>query len=105
MNNFENDIPKHKKKKQSSTSKSKDKSNHKHEYADCVFIMADYGWPHVGTYCKLCGKIGDMKIETVSDFRGMRRMMTAKEMLEKYKDLEQFQIKDILQKYVQIEVE
>lgn len=105
MNYSEKDITKHIKKKKSSVSKSKEKSKHKHEYLDCLLIE-DNGKPHKATYCKICGKIGDIKFcDTEKTDHGTYRMLNAQEVFEKYNDLHQIHIKDIFQKYVPIDVE
>lgn len=99
MNQFDNDIPKHIKKKNSSTSKSSVKSKHKHEYVDCLLIKN--GHPHKAEYCKFCGKINDLHFfETERTVNGMRRCLENNEVFEKYKDLEQFVVDDVFQKYV-----
>ena len=61
------EIPKHKKNTQSDVSKSKLKSNHKHTYVPCKF-STHTGWSwrkepmiEYGTYCTICGKIGEKK--------------------------------------------
>lgn len=106
MNNFEyendkSEIPKHKKKRESSTSKSINKAKHKHEYVECLFIEEDER-PCRGTYCKLCGKIGNVKLfETEPSDYGLR-MLDYDEVFEKYKKLEQVHIVDIFQRYVPI---
>ena len=93
------DEPKYRKKKHSSTSKSSNKSKHKHEYIECLFIHNEH--PHRGTYCKLCGKIGDMhffEAEKLDD--GMWRQLDYDEVFAIYKHLEQIGIADIFQKYI-----
>lgn len=101
----DNEVLKHIKKKQSSVSKSKEKSKHKHEYIDCLLI-GDDGKPHKATYCKICGKIRDIKFyETLKTDHGAYRMLNAQEVFEKYKDILQISVKDIFQKYVPIDVE
>lgn len=103
----ESEIPKHKKKTDSSTSKSNKKSKHKHTYTDCLFLYPfkfshsyhSY-YPCKGTYCTLCGKIGDTKYwETKRLDDGSYRTLSDEEIYEKYKDLEQIKI-EISQKYV-----
>ena len=62
------DIPKYRKKSQKKPPK---KANHKHEWANCVYETATIGYSKekgfyrtteltVGTYCHICGKIGDI---------------------------------------------
>lgn len=98
---IENEIPKHRKKKNSSTSNANEKSDHKHEYVDCLFIEKTF--PHKGTYCKLCGKIGDLSFfETTKTEDGYRLVLEAEEVFEKYKDLEQIHVDSIWQKYIPV---
>ena len=105
MNFEENEIPKHIKKKKSSVSKSKEKSKHKHVYVDCLLVEEDRK-PHKASYCKICGKVGDVKFcETDKTDHGTYRMLNEKEVFEKHKDLPQIHIKDIFQKYVPVDVE
>lgn len=100
----DNEIPKHHKKKPSSTSKSKEKSKHKHEYVECLLI--ENGKPHWATYCKICGKIGDLHFsETEKHECGMWRMLDYDEVYEKYKALEKIEIENIFQRYVPISQE
>ena len=104
MQNFDEEIPKHIKKKESSTSKSKAKSKHKHEYVDCLLVVKEY--PHKAAYCKICGKINDMKFfETEKTEYGTYRMLDTDEIYEKYKDLEKIDVDSIWQKYVPISKE
>ena len=101
MKNFDNEIPKYIKKKESSVSKSKEKSNHKHEYVDCLFIINKDNRPHKGTYCRICGKIGDISFFELEEFESrFWRLLDTDEIFEKYKDLEKIYIEDIFQKYV-----
>ncbi len=62
------DIPKYRKKSQKKPPK---KANHKHEWANCVYNTMTYGYSRekgfykttelsVGTYCPICGKIGNV---------------------------------------------
>ena len=101
---IDNEIPKHRKKKPSSASKSKEKSKHKHEYTECLLIHNNH--PHRATYCKICGKIGDLHFfETERTEQGYYRSLDSDEVYEKYKDLEKIVIDDIWQKYVPINQE
>lgn len=105
MNYKEDEVPKHIKKKKSSVSKSKEKSKHKHEYISCLLIE-NVEIPYKAAYCKICGKIGDIKFgETEKTARGSYRMLNTEEVFEKYKGLTQIHVKDIFQKYVPINVE
>ena len=101
MNNLDNEIPKHRKKKPSSTSKSSTKSKHKHEYVECLLIEKEK--PHWATYCKICGKIGDLHFFEVEPYGdGTWRQLDYDEVYEKYKDLEKIEIEDVFQKYIPI---
>ena len=68
----EEEIP-YKRKKESSTSHSSAKSKHKHMYKACKFRYSQtypipgkdvktYTFTDTGTYCIICGKIGDRKM-------------------------------------------
>ena len=104
MNDYGNEVPKYIKKKESSVSKSKMKSKHKHEYVDCLFVKN--GYPHKGTYCKICGKIGDFEIFELEEFEnGLFRILDHDEIFEKYKDLEKIYMENIFQKYVVLDKE
>lgn len=97
---IEDEIGKYKKRKQSSTSKSKRKSKHKHEYVDCLLIDKD-GKLHKGKYCKLCGKIYDVRFfEVERTNERSYRILNFKDVFEKYKELEQFHVDSIWDKYV-----
>ena len=105
MKTLDNEIPKYIKKKKSSVSKSKVKSKHKHEYVDCLLIK-DNDRPYKAKYCKICGKIGDIKFfETEQTEDGYYRVLDTDEVFEKYKDLEIIHIEDIWQKYVVLDNE
>jgi len=104
VNIKDSESPKHKKKTKSSTSKSSSKSKHKHEYRECLFI--ERGHPHRGTYCSICGKIGDMhffEVERTDD--GYYRQLDYDEVFKMYKHLDQIKIDDIFQKFVPISKE
>lgn len=99
---YDSEILKYKKKKKSSISKAKVKFKHKHKYVDCLLIE-DRVKPHKAVYCKICGKIGDVKFcEVEKTDRGTYRMLNSEEVFEKYKELLQIHVKDIFQKYVPI---
>ena len=58
------DEPKYVKKKKKKKIK---KSNHKHQYEECIFRIEKYtnlnlGEYFNGTYCPICGRIGDVDI-------------------------------------------
>lgn len=101
---IENEIPKYRKKKLSSTSKSSIKSKHKHEYVECLLIHNNY--PHRGTYCKICGKIGDLHFfEAEKREDGLYRQLDYDEVYEKYNNLEKIEVEDIFQRYIPISQE
>lgn len=96
-----NETPKYRKKKPSK-SKSASKSDHKHQYDDCLLIDEE-NHPHKAQYCKICGKINNVNVfETEREDGGLYRMLTFDDVFQKYKDLEQFQVKNIWDKYVTI---
>lgn len=100
MNDYSNDVPKYIKKKESSVSKSKVKSKHNHEYVNCLLVK-DNDRPYKATYCKICGKIGNINFfETERTENGYFRILDTDEVFEKYKDLERFYIDDIWNDYV-----
>lgn len=102
--NIYNEIPKHRKKKHSSTSNAKEKADHKHEYVECLFIEGSNNYPHKGTYCNICRKIGDMNFfESTHTEDGLLLVLDADETFEKYKNLEQIHIDSIWQKYIPVE--
>ena len=105
MKNLDNEIPKYIKKKESSVSKSKVKSKHKHKYVDCLLIK-DNDRPYKSTYCRICGKIGDIHFfETERTEDGYYRVLDTDEVFEKYKYLEKIYVEDIWQKYVVLDNE
>lgn len=102
---YDNEIPKHLKKRKSSISKSKEKSKHKHEYVDCLLIE-DNKKPYKAMYCKICGKVYNVKFsETEKTDHGTYRMLNSEEIFEKYRNLPQKYVQDIFQKYVSVNVE
>ena len=93
------EIPKYRKKK-SSKSKSESKANHKHQYMDCL-LVDDNNRP--AEYCEICGKINNIQFfEMVESDNASARLMTTDEIFQKYKNLEQFRVKDVRDKYVPI---
>jgi hypothetical protein len=96
------EIPKYRKKKKSSTSKAKMKADHQHEYVVCLFV--ENGYPRRGTYCKVCGKIGNIAFHEVQRLPdGCFRVMDDDEVFEMYKDLEQIEIESVFQRYINID--
>lgn len=68
----EDEVGKHRKKRSSNVSKSRLKSTHKHKYEPCTFMHKSvFGLPggdpackvftSYGTYCTVCGKIGERR--------------------------------------------
>ena len=57
----------HRRKRPSDVSKSSHKSKHKHEYVDCLVVTEGSFAGQCskmlfsGTYCEICGKLGDLK--------------------------------------------
>ena len=95
------EIPKYRKKK-SSKSKSESKANHKHQYMDCL-LVDDNNRPHKAEYCEIGGKINNIQFfEMVESDNASARLMTGDEIFQKYKNLEQFRVKDVRDKYVPI---
>lgn len=98
---YYDEIPKYKKRK-SSKSKSANKSDHKHQYEDCLLVDEE-NHPHKAEYCQICGKITNVKVfESIKGDDGYYTMLSYDEVFQKYKDLEHFQVKDVLDKYVSI---
>lgn len=64
-NQYENEVPKYRKQKESNISKAKAKSKHKHHYEECLiqydidFLKEKCIHTALGSYCTICGKIGD----------------------------------------------
>lgn len=99
-----NEIPKYRKKKPSK-SKSASKSDHKHQYDDCL-LVDEKNRPHKAEYCVICGKINNVKaFETERIDGGRFRMLTCDDIFQKYKSLKQFQVKDMWDKYVSINID
>ena len=72
--------PKYKSKKESSVSHSAIKSKHKHVYAPCKFAYSQtyaipgsepktYHFTDSGTYCIICGKIGQRSMHYREDYK------------------------------------
>ena len=108
MINIPDDIPKYKKK---STRHPPKKSKHKHTYEDCLLkikIVLKYNTGerivnrlHLGNYCTICGKIGNITIPTIEGRDNSFRKISPNDMiLEDYKHLEIFEIDDFCDKYV-----
>lgn len=97
---IDEDVGKYKKKKESNVSKAKRKSKHKHEYIDCLLIDKD-DKPHKAKYCKICGKIDDIKFFEAKKLENNKYLVLEdEEIFNKYKDLEKFYVNSLLNKYV-----
>ena len=104
MNKYESEIPKYLKQKESNVSKSKKKSKHKHQYEECLIQynikIGLINKPSIlitslGSYCTICGKIGDRFTKDKSIVKDYERIvdatvgkcyqvMTSEELYEKY---------------------
>ena len=104
MNKYESEIPKYLKQKESNVSKSKKKSKHKHQYEECLIQynmkIGLINKPSIlitslGSYCTICGKIGDRFKKDKSIVKDYERtvdatvgkcyqVMTSEELYEKY---------------------
>ncbi|MDD6293045.1 MAG: hypothetical protein PUA71_04305 [Eubacteriales bacterium] len=119
-----NEIPKYKKPTKSNISKSNRKAKHKHHYEECLIQynmkIGLINKPSIlitslGSYCTICGKIGDRfkkdksivkdYIRTVNTSMGKcYSLITDEELYERYKDkLPVFFVEDIWKdKYVNL---
>ena len=119
-NQYENDVPKHRKSKESNTSKSRRKSKHKHQYKDCLiqyrlkFLSEDTVHITLGSYCTVCGKIGKILKDGVAKELDDRRLLNGigylssiflqEDLYEKFHDrLPLFHVEDIWEDYVDLE--
>lgn len=99
--NEEHEIPKYKKK---SSKKGQPRAKHKHIYKDCLLMKED-GSVSKASVCSICGKVDDVKIfESVvsEEHPKCYRMLSNKEILEKYKGLEIIKVSDMFVKKVDI---
>lgn len=78
----ENEIPKYKKKINQSIKKSK----HKHIYETCLFYDMKSKYYYKGSYCIVCGKIGNWGMETKRNDMGLIQMLSQEELKQKYED-------------------
>lgn len=123
--NSDSEIPKYLKQKESNVSKVKKKSKHKHQYKECLIqYNMKVGLINkpttlitsLGSYCIICGKIGDRFKEDKSIVKDYRRTVDTpigkcyshipdEELYEKYHDkLPVFFVEDIFkEKYVDLE--
>lgn len=96
---FENEIPKHRKK----INKTIKKSKHKHIYKICLLYDTKSKYYYKGSYCTVCGKIGNWGMETKRNEMGSIQMLSQEELKQKYKDCEIKEITNISKvKYVQL---
>ena len=87
------EIPKYKKK---SKHKPVQKAKHKHTYKICL-IKDEHGNYYKTEYCTICYKRGDINyFEYEQSSPQIFRMLDNDEVKRKYKDLEVFYVKDIL---------
>ena len=88
------DIPRYRKR----SNKVVKKSKHKHIYVDClIYSNSPNGLIcFKSSYCNICGKLGAKKWDSVK-VEGSKhsRLLSSKEMFEKYKELERFEVEDI----------
>lgn len=125
MNNFDQEIPKYRKNTGSNISKVKKKLKHKHQYEECLIQynmkIGLISKPtalttSLGSYCTICGKIGDRFKEENSIVKDYRRivetpigrcyqMISSEELYEKYHNkMPVFFVADIVkEKYVDLE--
>ena len=101
------EIGKYIKKRKSDTSKANLKSKHKHTYQDALIDELSYGIVGVGTYCTICGKLGNLIIphDILEDKYGVRyRSLTKEEIRVRYSHLPHFTIDNWYKtKYVNLE--
>lgn len=125
MDNFNQEIPKYKKNTGSNISKIKKRSKHKHQYKECLIQynmkIGLISKPtalttSLGSYCTICGKIGDRFKEENSIVKDYRRivetpigrcyqMISSEKLYEKYHNkMPVFFVEDIFkEKYVDLE--
>nr|DAD94536.1 MAG TPA: hypothetical protein [Siphoviridae sp. cttFh17]DAH71367.1 MAG TPA: hypothetical protein [Caudoviricetes sp.]DAU04541.1 MAG TPA: hypothetical protein [Caudoviricetes sp.] len=125
MDNFNQEIPKYKKNTGSNISKIKKRSKHKHQYEECLIQynmkIGLISKPtalttSLGSYCTICGKIGDRFKEENSIVKDYRRivetpigrcyqMISSEELYEKYHNkMPVFFVADVVkEKYVDLE--
>lgn len=96
----------YKKRTDSDVSKSKNKSKHKHQYVDVLISVGPSNSLYTGKICAVCGKIKDLGLATdKTEINGKIccRMLTREETREKHKELKEYHIDNLLQKYVKLE--
>ena len=77
----ENEIPKYRKKVKKTIRKAK----HKHIYEICLFYDIKSNYYYKGSYCIVCGKIGNFGMETRLNDMGLIQMLSQEELKQKYK--------------------
>lgn len=94
MDYFNDEIPKYKKK---SNKKTVSKSKHKHTYKGCLLKEDRTNSYLLSEYCTICGKLGDTQFIVTERIEGTKyyRVLSDKELLEKYSDYEVKEIDDI----------
>ena len=100
------EMGRYKKRTDSDASKSKNKSKHKHQYADVLISVGPSNSLYTGRICTICGKIRDYGLATNKieiDGKICWRMLNNEETREKYKNLKEYHIDNLLQKYVKLE--
>ena len=112
MTQIPNDVPRYRKR---SNKKAPAKSNHKHEYVNCVYDVPTLRFEQtrgflpttrtaIGTYCKICGKVGDIYDHTwfsVSNTWPPQWSNKAEqEFEESTRTLPRFKLDDLFQKFV-----
>lgn len=96
----------YKKRTDSNVSKIKNKSKHKHQYADVLISVGPSNSLYTGEICTICGKIKNLRLATGKiEINGKIgcRMLTNEETKEKYKELKEYHIDNLFQKYVKLE--
>ena len=86
--------------------KIKNKSKHKHQYADVLISVGPSNSLYTGEICTICGKIKNLRLATGKiEINGKIgcRMLTNEETKEKYKELKEYHIDNLFQKYVKLE--
>lgn len=118
----EKEIPKYLKQKESNISKARKKSKHKHHYEECLiqyksdFDNKTHIYTTLGSYCTVCGKIGDKFKDSKSIVKDYIRIVDSPigkcytripedELYENYHDkMPVFYVEDIYkEKYINLE--
>lgn len=87
-------------KRKSQKSKSSRKSNHKHENKECL-LKSKFGINRA-EYCPICYKIHDaFFFETIKLADGKEQPLDAGGILEKYKDLEIFEVNSVFNRNIE----